>query len=186
MKKFNLQEQKTLIFIIIFACVFLFIYFKFLLNPKISELKKLKPKLEQLTRDVSTVKIDLARKDALETKFKDSSKTFEEQKQKLIRQVEIPALLENISLMAASSEVKLVTLKPSGESIDIGKDEIYRVFPISITAESGYHQLGAFVNAIENSAKFMKVSNITIKQNTADPKANKVDLEIYAFVMLEN
>lgn len=185
MKKFDLQQQKTLIMVIIFSIIALWLYFAFLFSPKLSQIIMTGPKLAKLQKDVESVRTDLGRMEALKTRSEQLSTILKDFKKRLIRQVEVPALLETISLTADSSDAKVITLIPSGK-ITAQEGDVYQAFPVNIKAESGYHQLGTFVNELENAKMFLRISNINIKQKPSDAKTHNIDLEVEAFVIVES
>ena len=59
---------------------------------------------------------------------------------------------------------------------------IYEELPIALTARSGYHELGAFINQLENSERIFMVKTIEIKADPSDPKRHHATLVVETFV----
>jgi len=102
---------------------------------------------------------------------------------------EIPALLENLSVMARDSGIKIlgitpITAGPDKESMQPGGD-IYQEIPILISAKSGYHELGNFINNLENSDRFMKVVDIDIRSSKLTPSKHDVELVVLTYILLK-
>jgi Tfp pilus assembly protein PilO len=57
--------------------------------------------------------------------------------------------------------------------------------PIAVNARAGFHELGKFFSAIENSGRFMKVADISIKSNKASPKKHDVELVVVTYTLPE-
>ena len=118
--------------------------------------------------------------------LKEQGQKVESYEKKLPVEQEIPALLENLSDMAKDSNIKIVSIVPAmpKDNNPGNKSLIYREIPILITAKSGYHELGHFLNSLENADRFMKVVDINIKANKASPKKHDVELMICTYVLL--
>src|SRR3989338_6461538 len=98
---------------------------------------------------------------------------------------EIPSLLETLSRMAKSSNIKISALTPvSGSGKGGETTHTYREIPILISAKSGYHELGQFLSAMENSDRFMKVVDIDIRANNTTPRKHDVELLICTYILL--
>jgi Tfp pilus assembly protein PilO len=96
--------------------------------------------------------------------------------------------LENLSEMAKDSNIKIVGIVPAisyfKDDKSANKSQIYREIPILITAKSGYHELGHFLNNLENADRFMKVADIDIKSNKTSPKKHDVELMVCTYILL--
>ena len=98
---------------------------------------------------------------------------------------EVPKLLEMLSTMARSSNVKIVGITPLASKQEESPEKIYQEIPILISAKSGYHELGRFLSDLESSDRFMKVSDIDIKENKSNVKRHDVELLVVTYVLLE-
>lgn len=101
---------------------------------------------------------------------------------------EISGFLENISIIAKTSGVKILAITPSGlKPLKIEDTGIYYYeMPISITAKSGYHELGRFISEIEQGKRFMTVEGLQIRDNKNTPRKHDVRLVLKAYVSAES
>lgn len=157
-----------------FICIPQFMDF-FATLQKGSALKTELSQTEDAVSKITTLRSDL---DKYRNKVSDCEKM-------LPAQQEIPSLLEDLSAMAKSSNVKIVGITPMLPKEDkTQKDRIYQEIPIVINAKSGYHELGRFIHNLENSDRFMKVADIEIKANRTTPKKHDVELLVLTYVLL--
>ena len=88
--------------------------------------------------------------------------------------------------MAKSANTKIVGIMPvTGKEEKAEKNQIYKEIPILISAKSGYHELGRFLNSLENSDRFMKVGDMHIRANPATPKKHDVELLVLTYILLK-
>ena len=109
--------------------------------------------------------------------------------QKLPAEQEIPNLLESLSSMAKKSNISIVGIapvpvNPAKENKET-KNQFYQELPILISAKSGYHELGHFINNLENADRFIKVVDIGVKSNKAMPKRHDVEMMVSTYILLK-
>ncbi len=185
----ELDEGKKKI-LIIYASAFLVIllaYFFFFLKPSIGKLFLLMPQARRLRVEIKTVRRDLDSEDRLTRRLETLRQKLGRYEKKLSREKEIPMLLENFSRIARSSRVKILSITPiekkekSASGEEASEDGVYQEVPIAIRAQSGYHELGTFINRLENDDRYMQVSDIKIKSNSKNPKRHDVDFIVYVY-----
>lgn len=189
MPELKLDESKKKI-LLIYAAALLFVillYFFFFLKPSVARLFELIPKVAEINMDMKSVNDDLLLEDRLKKKLQALEEELGEYEKRLSREKEIPMLLENLSKIARSSRVKILSITPSSKTRN-GRTEkekkgegVYQEVPIAITAQSGYHELGTFINRLENNERYMQVSNMKIKSGKPNPKRHDVELVVYAY-----
>ena len=186
-KSIDLKDKKTQVMILAGLLVILaiVIYVSFIFKPQlarvleaVSEAGSLGADLKQAESNIKNIPI-----------FKKNIAAYEEKvdryEKMLPAEQEIPSLLENLSNMAKSSNIKIVGIIPV-----VGKDEkpkkalVYQEIPILINAKSGYHELGKFLSSMENSDRFMKVADIQIRSNVQSPKKHDVELLVLTYILL--
>jgi len=163
-----LKNQKLIVYGIITLCLLMANYTLFL-KPTMASLSKAMPKLRQLQRKLVVDQNLIAGIPGYKARIEAMRKSLSQQKKKLSTKQEISSLLKGLSEIAKDSDVKIVSIKP--HAAVAGKRQstasgAYQKYPISIKAVCGYHQLGTFLNKLENADIFMRVSDINI---TADP-----------------
>jgi Tfp pilus assembly protein PilO len=165
--KISRELDRNKIILIITACLFLvYLDFSLLIKAQIRGAGALRPKIIKLKTDIS----DLAKGLAVIKEFTQggSSPAVGQElarAKKIIREEELPLLLQEITDIANKTGAKIIQIKPIKDPK--AKEETVaavRVMPVMIKLDlyCGYHSLGSFVNEIENSKKFMLIQEIKI------------------------
>jgi len=179
------KQRLMLIYGAGFLLVFL-LYFFLLLQPTLSKLFDILPKLREYRLDIRGVHSDLQFEDKLRKRVSALEKKLDSYEKSLSREKEIPVLLENLSNLARDARVKILGITP----VDAGSlrtggqekdDSIYQEVPIVINAQSEYHDLGIFINTLENGQRYLQISDIEIKSNRNNPKRHDVKFIVYAY-----
>jgi Tfp pilus assembly protein PilO len=97
---------------------------------------------------------------------------------------EADKLIEIISTTAGASGVRISASKPVSKSIQFPPPFNQRYMPISyeLTAEGTYHNLGLFINGLEEYSKHFSVSNVEISGDEKSPKIHRCSLSLTAFL----
>ena len=97
-------------------------------------------------------------------------------------------LIENISVLAIKEFVKISEIKPQ---LDIKptsalntQDYKFSPLKIEIEASSGYHQLGRFLNKLENENPFISVKEFSIKQEPNNNSRHNIRLVLMTFIKI--
>lgn len=183
---FKMNRTQMIAAIAIGSIVIAVLYFQFLLLPQVTRVFHAVASSNSISSELNKSKSEISRMGEFSKKidsYKDKVNSYEKM---LPAEQEIPALLENLSTMAKSSNIKIVGITPvetaEGKTQKAG---VYQEIPILISAKSGYHELGSFLSHLENSDRFMKVGNISIKSNNATPKKHDIDLLVLTYVLLK-
>lgn len=186
LKNIDFKDRKTQATILMvslgIAALVLYIYFIFLpqvLND-VNDIKRIIKTKAELKAAESLI----AGREGLKKKVGEYNEKINLYEKKLPAQQEIPNLLENLSKMAKSANITIVGITPVELKTQKEKtNSVYQEIPILITAKSGYHELGRFLNNLENGSEFMKVVDIGIKADATTPKKHDVELMIYTYVL---
>lgn len=184
----QMDESKKKI-LIIYGSAFLailLVYFFFFLKPSMGKLFDLMPRVRERRIEIKTVRRDLAHEDLLKKRLEALEQKMGRYEKKLSREKEIPMLLENLSKLAKNSRVKILSITPIEKKLKAPaeaaiEDSVYQEVPIAINAQSGYHELGTFINRLENSERYMQVSDIKIKSGKANPKRHDIEFIVYVY-----
>lgn len=180
------NPKQMLVVIAGVSFILIVLYLNFILIPQVGGVFGGIMRMSKAQSDLRSAQTDVARI----PKIKQSIASFEEKvntyEKMLPAQQEIPSLLENLSNMAKDSSIKIVGITPvSVKEEKLNKDQIYKEQPILISAKSGYHELGKFLNNLENSDRFMKVADIQIKSSPAAPKKHDVELLVLTYILVK-
>jgi len=172
----------TLISLVGVLAVILYLHFIFI--PQIARDIKLIGKTLKIKKDTRTAKSIIAEKPGFKKRLEEYNKKVELYEKKLPEQQEIPSLLENLSTMARSANITIVGITPSLPPSGGGRNQVYQEIPVVITAKSGYHELGRFINNLENGNRFMKVLDIDVKADKATPQRHNVEMVVCTYTLL--
>ena len=169
--------------------IFLIDYF-LVLQPQLSTLRSLNPKISLLAGDIKTAeennrKLNQYQNDL--TRLRDKMKLVN---QSIISEGEVPWIMEKISRMANKSGVKIdqiMPLKSSQTMLMKNNEAKYFSLPILVDARSGYHDFGRFINDLENSENFLSVSNFTFAADANDTlrEVAKLTVKVVVFEKME-
>ncbi len=188
LNNFMKNKSQFLLAVILVSAIIGFLFINFLLIPQIMKVTDLLSKAGKSRADIKSANLEVARIPELKKKidtFRDKVDSYEKM---LPAEREIPTLLEDLSAMAKRSKVKIVGIVPVTQAAktDIDKKgQIYQEIPILISAKSGYHDLGAFIGDLENSRRFMKIVDISMKTSKASPVKHDVELIVCTYILLK-
>jgi|GEM_PF-3625777 Tfp pilus assembly protein PilO len=180
------EQKQMLVLAVIVTVVMLFVYVNMLLKPQLEGLFNTAGRVGKLKADVKKAESDIARIGQLKKSMASYSEKMDRYGEVLPAEESMPALLESLADMARSSNMKIVGVAPiedrSGKPV---RGQAYKSMPIAVNARAGFHELGKFFSAIENSGRFMKVADISIKSNKASPKKHDVELVVVTYTLPE-
>ncbi len=180
-KLFTAKEYRGYLVLAI-AGVILFVYLISAVIPKLVffgktslEIKDLKAKIELVDSRIGRIDVLTKKLEKLTTEISGYSDGLPEQK-------ELSKFIEELSLTAKASGVKILSITPA-EPKDIGKSgEYYREVPIEITAESGYHELASFIGDMEESKRFVTIEDLLITSDVKNPRKHDITVKLKTYV----
>jgi len=144
----------------------------FLLQPVITHIDQLRPEVATLQREVAQNRAILAdlmkfRREAAELEAR-----LEVLKDRLPSEREMPVLYRALSEAAAAAGLGVSLFQPR----PVATHEVYTEIPIALNGESGYHQLGEF---LEKVAKLPRVVTVNeMKMTSGNRPRNPVKAEL--------
>ena len=107
----------------------------------------------------------------------------------IIDEVDISALIENISNLADSCGVKITQIKPV---LDVNNPKFVQVrdskfgeIEIQIIAKSDFHQLGSFINKFETNKYYLKLFSLDITTESKNYFVQNIALALKSFVNIK-
>lgn len=174
--KSRTRNEKVLL--LFFAVLFAFTLDYFVwLGPVLSMFSQTSPQLRSLKVDLQTLRDDRKNSVFIEKKWKELKGKLTEAETRFIAPSEIPWLLEQLSVMARDSGVRITSLKPVAAPESSG---YYSRIPIRIQALAGTHEFGCFLEKLETSTTFFKIQDLRIVAAGDDQRhAFELSLETY-------
>lgn len=179
-----IKNQKLILYGIIGLCI-LAADFYFVIKPVIGGLIKIIPDVSAKASRVNIMDIDVANIPRYESQIKKLEEKLAGYKRKFSTKEEISPLLKNLSDTAKACGVKIESINPL-ESIERDKAKIpgaYRKFPIFLRAICGYHSFGLFLNKLENSDTFMRVTDLKISGDTSGAANHRFDVTVVTYIL---
>jgi hypothetical protein len=184
----NLQLTKQhKILIAIFFILIVYVDVSYILKAQVSGLNSLKPKIAKLKTELANLNrglesmrqaqgqpaAALARKKSLKSSH-------------VLSQSKVTELLQEISSVANKFNIQVVQLRPSRpvqqeKALTGGKDKLGPLL-INLDLVADYHNLGRFIQALEDSDVFMGVSELEISTQLPDYMKQKVTLILKTYV----
>ena len=181
-----LKNQKQMMMIAAAAILFaLFLYITFIFSPQIVKIFEVSGKLSKANTDLRDAKSDIAKIESMKSAIEAYKAKVGKYEKTLPTEEGIPSLLESLSDMAKDSNMNIVGIVPILLKDVKLQSRVYKEIPITISAKAGYHELGRFMSSLENSDRFIKISDIQMKFNKPTPKKHTTDLLVVTYVLLE-
>lgn len=149
---------------------------------QLDALKKLRPKIIELQKDLEALDKGLFIMQDLKNKQKE---TLAKSK-RIIPEDQIDYILQDLSIIAKNDNVKIIQMKPYKEPK--GKPEkgaaVARFTPLSINLDliCDYHQLGKFINDLERAEILFAVETMKITRRQDSYFQQKVNLVLKTYV----
>ena len=200
MDKINVTDQLTKLiqkineknpyYVIIAALVVVLVVDYFLLMQfQFSNLRSLNPKLHTLEQELKTTRNNIKEMNAFQNQIKLLNVKGQDINSQIKSKEEIPLILENISRLASKYGVVIDEIVPNTTNEEIimkNNDGQYLSIPVKVLAYSGYHNLGRFLNQLENEEKFFTISDFSITGNSQDTVHHVISLTLRALVFEGN
>ena len=181
-----LKNQKQMLAIIAATVILaLFLYITFVLSPQIVRIFGVSGQLAKARADLRDAESDIARIGNMKAAIEAYKTKVGRYEKTLPTEEGIPSLLESLSEMAKNSNMNIAGIVPVQPSDTRAQSRVYKEIPITINAKAGYHELGYFMSSLENSDRFIKISDMQMKFNRPTPKKHDTELLVVTYVLLE-
>jgi Tfp pilus assembly protein PilO len=163
-------------------------YISVFVVPMISRIGALQLEISDYSNKVRIAQKKVSQVQDLIGKQKAISDELDRQSVRFADRKEITALLEDFAKIASNSEVKILSITPNDNKYLQGGvgSEFYAGMPITITAKTGYHQLGTFVSELEASERLIRIGDISIHAGGGDFRLHDTVIMLKTYVMAGN
>lgn len=182
-KKIELDNKK-IILILITTLVIFYIDYSFIVAGQRAGIKSLRPKIAKLKEDIANLKKNLQNIDNLK-----AGKTQGIAARQIISEGNLALLLEKIANIANSRNVNIRQIKPVKEEKPLALDskvsaQPANLFPVYLNLDlsAGYHNLGNFINDLENLQELIIVGDIKIRRQEEDYLKETAELLLRIYV----
>ncbi|MDD4910344.1 MAG: type 4a pilus biogenesis protein PilO [Candidatus Omnitrophica bacterium] len=155
------------------------------LKPQISRLSGVNSNLRKLRSDIINARRDITELEKYKAGPAGSPERSEDLLRKVISEEEIPVLIEEVSKMAEGAGVKILQIRSvkNEQNKPAATTLLSKFFDIKIiiSARSGFHELGKFINKIELFPVFMAVDGISIVHRGSGYPDHDIDMVLLAY-----
>ena len=171
---------------LIFLLLIVFFSYRSVLSPLLSEIRHISTEMERRTIDIQRARIapqDLSSLEEEIARIREQADIYQSQLEGVR---DVPQILKEFNSIAEALKVTIVSVDPlSSEEIALpAGDQILLQAPIKIKMRCGYHQLGMFINQIENSPNFMKITNVKLSANSSNIWLHNAEMVITSFRLI--
>ena len=135
----------------------------------LGKFKNSKPKVARLRVDLENSKRQISRLAEMEKAAIQRRGSVAHLEARLSKSVAIDTLLADLSAMAKEAHVRIESLEPM-EVKKAASDSggVYAEIPVQVWAKGGFHQLAAFINALESNPRLMQLVRLEISNGGGD------------------
>lgn len=179
------EQQKALLLVAIVALLAVVLAYQFVWRPMTEKRGTVGPQVARLRADLENLKRQLSHVAEVEQATAQRRAAVAQLEARLSRGVAIDTLLADLSSMAKEAHVRIESLEP----LDVkgaapGSEGVYAEIPIQIHAKGGYHQLGTFLSALEQSPRLMRVVRLELTGNDDEPWRQSAHVIVSTFRLL--
>ena len=182
----KLDKQKKILIAIIFVLV-IYVDTAFILKSQISGVSSLNPKISRLKNDLSNLNRNLSNMRASKnTQGLATPRAQGINSSKILSEGQIPGLLQDISSEANKFDIQIGQIRPSREAANaksaVAGDKLFTPILINLDLTCDYHNLGKFINELENFQVFLEAQELKISTSPLDYMKQKVTLILKTYV----
>jgi len=179
----QLDKQKKIL-IVIFSVLIIYVDTTFILKSQTAGIKSLNPKIARLKNDLLNLNRDLNNMRAKGKQGLATEKVIA-RPLKIIPDNQVSGLLQDIASLANKFDIRIGQIRPIRETINaknaIAGDKITPIL-INLDLTCDYHNLGKFINELENLQVFLSVQELRISTQLPDYMKQKVALVLKTYV----
>ena len=181
------KYKKLIIYGILTLCLIIANY-TLLFKPTWAIVKQTTPEVRILRNRLATAKNSIANMPRFKVQIKEMQKRVAIHQNKFSSKQDMSSILKGLSDTAKDTSVKIIAIKPypAVENPSSPTSAGYKKAPISVKASCGYHQLGKFLNRLENADTLIRVSDIKIVNDSKDDLQHQVYLLVNTFILTED
>lgn len=181
----QLDKQKKIL-IVIFAILIVYVDTAYILKAQLAALNSLDPKISRLENDLKNLDRDLVNMRNSQAKPGAMVQKAVFKSAKILTEGQISGLLQNISNEANKLDIRIGQMRPSRETgavkATVASDKLTPIL-INLDLICDYHNLGRFINRLENLDVFVAVQEIKIEKQLPDYLKQKVTLILKTYAV---
>lgn len=189
-KVFFKDKRKRNYVVLSALSIFCVVYLVFFIAPLINHLLDVSRSVRDLANNIEIMDNRIARSSEMNERLSSLKRDYARLASQIPAEKEISLFLQGLAVTARDSNVVISSVTP-GEMVPAegaqvaGSREFLYELPVVITAKSGYHQLGRFVNDLERDSRFLNLQDIRVTANPQEPAMHSIYLSVRTYVLKE-
>jgi len=183
MKELNRREKVIAAVVAVVAIVFL--VNRFLFEPQVKKVRKLRAELTELTGQTANIAPKLVEFNKLSSDLVIKQRQLEKVEQVLSGKVELAEILSSVSKQARSHGLQIQQLRPQRATAmrsRAGKFSGYRQLKVDLGMSGRYEELGDFLAALKEQPFYIRVAELRVQRGNKRPPLLDIQLKL-AIVM---
>ncbi len=175
------QQQQIMLAVV--AVGLLFMGWYYVISPTTLEVADMKAANAQLTGEIETAQVTAARLPQFQEEVARQEQALEEKREKLPDEKETAEIVRQIQQLAEDSNLELKSFTPQSTI----RYDFYEDWPIQMSIEGSYRNLGLFFQKVAQFRRLINVSDISITAlgTTDEGRTISVTCTATTFVFLE-
>jgi type IV pilus assembly protein PilO len=168
------------------AVIFIAAFYFILISPKAAKISELKAKIAEkqtFLAKAGSVEKQKQKIKAAKAKINELEQDISYYEKKLPQEKDIPDLLQYLSNIATETNIKLLEIEKKQEIRQEQEQAFYVTVPFNLILKGGYHEIGRFINRLENAERFMKIENLTIEEDKKNPFEHRGEMVVYTYIL---
>ena len=181
-KIMELPQQQQVMLAVLAAAALGFFWYQFIF-PVSAQMEALDQRVNELLAEVETAQAIAARRPQFEADVQELSSQLDELKKILPDEKETAEIVRRVEQLAVESDLSIRSFTPQATVAY----EFYEDWPIRMSLEGSYNNLGLFFQRVANFQRIINVDNIEIKalSNTDPDRTISATCTATTFVLLE-
>ena len=174
------------------AGIILWVYVVYIVGPIRREGVKLAQQLGDARRQLIALQRATTNEATLREQYRQLDQTVQALLKSLPHETELSSVIERLSDLASQTDVKIQTIFPQRtpelspgqkkpKSVSPPATVFYKDVLIQIDATAGYHQLGSFLGFVESGDKPIRLVNLRITADPAEPKRHRIKMLVRSY-----
>ena len=180
----QLDNQKKILIVIFFVFI-VYVDLNYILKAQLGGLNNLNPKIISLENDLKNLNHDLENMRISKGKQGVAVQKSVFKSSKILPEGKISGLMQDISNEANKLNIRIIQIRPSRETLNVKSTipaDKFTPILINLDMVCDYHNLGRFINWLENSEVFMEIQDFKISTQASDYIRQRVALTIKTYV----
>lgn len=157
--------------------------FTMALKPRLQRYEEVKQEIQKEEQNLNMARELISQRPLYESQIEAINQKIKFYEGKLPQRKETDLLLEELARIATEARIKYQFIKP-GPMVSLKSEQVdlpYSRWPITMRLTCGYHELGLYLNQLENSTRFVQIDDLAIEAGE-EVFNHKVTLNLSTYV----